>query len=476
MRFHLVWQIAICLVIASLSASAVTIDFETPSLGALDEQVKNPYVDSGITFTTTSTVWGDEVVGLVKNNGTATSACLPPVSSGQLLGTGRSAATDVGNSDFQIRADFSTPPDISNPISVEFQTSVDATVQLRLYDSSNSLVGSAIATPTITGGVCPTNVGGPRARQSVSVLPTGIPSYALMDNFVVGAPFGRVFIIDNFTFTEAQPITISGLRNFDIVSPADLEVNDFHIELKGVDATASPAQIDHIYPQNLSWLPTTGPNVPPNGWYPGSIQPQGQDTLVTYGGPSADFIVNRKMHFGVDLTQYGEQALEEMCMYWTIDGNRVGDETLPLTIIADSPAPGETTVQIVNQDCGLGVRRWVGPLHVGVVDRHALVEELVQDAEILQSANMMVMSEPRLMEPGDVLTFENVDKGTPLNDDMSLLAWHDVFMVDERGMQGEYVGTSYTAFNATSVPEPSTVALLAPALLLMPRRKQTAGR
>src|SRR5262249_43671178 len=150
---------AICVfvfVVAALPAGAATvIDFETPSLGAADRAINNPYSAAGVTFTAVSGGFGDEVVGLVKNS--ATSACVDPADANKKLGTGGASSVDgaIGLGAFTIRADFPGPPaGPTTTVSVEYQCTAGATITLKLYDSVGNEVGSDTKIAGPPDGTC----------------------------------------------------------------------------------------------------------------------------------------------------------------------------------------------------------------------------------------------------------------------------------------------------------------------------------
>lgn len=264
-----------------------------------------------------------------------------------------------------------------------------------------------------------------------------------------------------------QPLSVAGLRNFDVVSPGDREVNDFHITLHGITDPVLEAnggkEIKSTFPASFN---TPNPN--PSGWYPPVINtiltPPPPRTIVSYGGTGAQLVGgSTKMHFGVSLTTAGEAALGEICMTWTVDGVPVsagGNPSLPITIIPDQAAPGETKVQIVNQICpddSVGPNRWLGPLHMSVVDRHADLDELVAGSPIIDDAGILYDGHTFLV-PGEQLTLSNVDASSPIAAGKSIIVWYDVFE-DFGGMPGRLVGTSYSAFNVSAVPEPTSIAM-----------------
>jgi hypothetical protein len=184
------------------------IDFETPSLGADQRQIINPYVDTatGLTFTAEPEGFGDEVVGLVKNS--ATSACVEPPNDDQKLGTGRSGEPGgaIGLAGFPIRATFPTPLDPLATVSVEFQTKAGATLQLKLLDASGAEVASVTDTALPADGTCG-YPGDPRARKTVTATSTQPVAFAIMDVLPMDGT-KLVFVIDNFEAASGS-LTIS---------------------------------------------------------------------------------------------------------------------------------------------------------------------------------------------------------------------------------------------------------------------------
>ncbi len=178
-----------------IQALAIVIDFETPALGLSGRQIINPYTNSGVTFTTPTGTFGDEVVGLVKNN--STSACVEPADNNQKLGTGRG---DIGLSGFEIRATFTPPLNPAVSISVEFQTLNNTPVRIRLFDSSNTLVAESTGTTPANGGTCGFP-GTSRGRITLSVGSGSPVAYAIMD--LASETGGKVFVIDNFEVQQS---------------------------------------------------------------------------------------------------------------------------------------------------------------------------------------------------------------------------------------------------------------------------------
>jgi hypothetical protein len=249
-----------------------------------------------------------------------------------------------------------------------------------------------------------------------------------------------------------NPLTISGVRNFDVESPPDVDVNDFHITLQGV---ADPkllanggTEIRSVFP---SWFNIV--SGAPNGWYPPTISSSGSSTVVSYGGTGAEFVANRSLHFGVSLTPAGEAALEGLCVTWTQDGVPVaagGDPNLPITVLTDQPGPGEAQVQIANQVCPGDMEeeppnRWIGDVHMKILDRHTDLDELVADNPIVTGAEVIVEGNT-LLGPNEPVTLSGIDADSPLMHARSVVIWYDVFE-DDDGAPGRSLGTSYTAFN-----------------------------
>jgi hypothetical protein len=176
--------------------SPIVIDFETPSLGASDRLVSNPYTVGYVTFTSIDPTFSDDVVGLVKNS--ATSACVPPSSANQTLGTGRYPyATDggIGLSAFDIRADFGTPLNSAQSVLVEVHALGGVTATLTLYNAGGTQVGTT-SSVVPNDGVCVGFPGG--ARGTVTLQASGLQAaYAVIS--VGGA---SVFVIDNFAVQD----------------------------------------------------------------------------------------------------------------------------------------------------------------------------------------------------------------------------------------------------------------------------------
>jgi hypothetical protein len=184
-------------VVEPAGPSPIVIDFETPSLGANDRQISNPYSVGYVSFTAVPTIgFPDAVAGLVKNN-PSTSACVPPISANQTLGTGRSSFVpdgSIGLSPFEIRADFSTALNTAQTVSVNVQALGGLTVTIKLYNAGGTLVGSNSAVvPSV--GDCGLPGGD---RGSVTLTASGTQAkYA-----IISGPSGAVFVIDNFAVQD----------------------------------------------------------------------------------------------------------------------------------------------------------------------------------------------------------------------------------------------------------------------------------
>ncbi|MCA9217426.1 MAG: SBBP repeat-containing protein [Planctomycetales bacterium] len=275
-------------------------------------------------------------------------------------------------------------------------------------------------------------------------------------------------------------ITLSGLRNFDVVSPVGVDVNDFHVTLNGItDTVIGGSEITSVYPDPVH-NPTF--NLPPDWVPPASIPVPPNSTRVEWGGPGSTSVGGQKLHFGVTLNQLGRQNLQSLCMHWTFDGAPVfvgNDPTLPITITANHPAPGEAPIQIVNQTCPEhpgGGGRWLGPIGVNVLDRSVALDELLADDPIVQAATPIV-DEFSILQAGETYSIPDLDAGSLLaNDGGSILIVYDVYAVAPDGGVGDYVGTSYTAFNATVVPEPSLDLLALSASLIGSLLCRTSSR
>ncbi len=181
------------LALAAPPARAASVDFETPSLGALDRMVINPYVATGVSFVAVARGVTSGEVGLVKNS--ATSACADPPDANQKLGTAPAGSGAIGLSDFTIRANFS--PYLSGlvQVSAQFQTISGSTVRILLYDNYGYLMTSAIQTALPGAGTCG-YPGTARARRTVTATGHGTVAYALLDV----EPNGVVFVIDEFRY------------------------------------------------------------------------------------------------------------------------------------------------------------------------------------------------------------------------------------------------------------------------------------
>jgi hypothetical protein len=180
--------------------SPIVIDFETPNLGASERMVSNPYASGYVTFTSIDPSFSDDVVGIVKNS-LSTSACVPPISANQKLGTGRypfSPDGAIGLSGFDIKAAFGTPLNTSQTVSVDVQALGGVTVTLTLYNAGGTQVGTASAVVPSTG-VCPGAPGGNRGVVTLSASGTQA-AYA-----IISGP-SSVFVIDNFMVQD--PIII----------------------------------------------------------------------------------------------------------------------------------------------------------------------------------------------------------------------------------------------------------------------------
>jgi len=347
------------------------------------------------------------------------------------------------------RQDFSAPP--STIASLELSWAVDDNAgdscPLTLPPNPNPMGFYLNGTPL--------NVSGGSHLSESSVVLTGLNLNATNQFYAYQRDCGGVTsgLVYSAKFTvEPASITMSGLRNFDVIPPEDEDVNDFHIKLKGVDGLATnPAQIDHVYPQNVGFLkpPCDASATPPYcGWYPADILPMGNDTIISYGtGGTGVIPAGFTPHFGVELTDLGKDALEEICAYWTLDGEPVGDRNMPLSTIVDDP-DGGSKVQLINQECGGGETTWVGPINAGIADRHAVLGELAADSEILEFTQPISEGFTEL-GPGKSVTigeasFEMVP-GT------SFVLSYDVYKDADADGPGERIGTVYDAFNISGL-------------------------
>jgi hypothetical protein len=171
--------------------NSFTVDFETPSLGITQNQIVNPYSTSDVSFTP---IGANSQIGLVHNWGT--SACVPPNSPNQKLGTGTTAGgnSSIGFSNFSIRATFSTPVATSQTVLVDVQALSGETARVRLFDASDVQVGSGTSVVPVVG-VCTGYTGGNRGATTVYASPSQPATYAIIDLVPVSS---SVFVIDNF--------------------------------------------------------------------------------------------------------------------------------------------------------------------------------------------------------------------------------------------------------------------------------------
>jgi len=174
---------------------ARSIDFETPSLGALVSQVIDPYVDpiTAVEFHALPSGSFAGVVGLVKNSATG---CADPSDGNQRLGTAPTGSDQIGRAGHPIEARFPTPLEPPASVSVEIKTLNLAFVQLQLFDPAGNEVGIGheIMLPALTN--CGTFL--PPAVRTFTATSTRPVAYAQ-----VRVPNGYVFTIDNFQFSES---------------------------------------------------------------------------------------------------------------------------------------------------------------------------------------------------------------------------------------------------------------------------------
>jgi hypothetical protein len=128
------------------------------------------------------------------------------------------------------------------------------------------------------------------------------------------AIYDSTIYVSNLSVTAG--VSVHTLRNFDVISPPDLPVNDFHITLEGITNPELPrppdqpedepylrAHISSIYPSPLSYHPL------PPGWTPEEIEYRGSDSVIKWG--PGQYIQGQKLHFGVTLSPAGEAALQD---------------------------------------------------------------------------------------------------------------------------------------------------------------------
>ena len=301
-------------------------------------------------------------------------------------------------------------------------------------------------------------VGVPVMRISSPVVP-GSKNNKL--EFILGdtrdAAYDSTIYISGLTgrLENVPDISVTALRNFDILTPADTLVNDFHVTLKGVQ---DPSMINHLWPRSFS------ANSPlPPGWNDRIID-AGEDTIIKWGpGQNASF--GQKLHFGMGLTPAGAAELEGICLNWTKDGQPVfegGNPNLPVTVTAHRVRPGEVNIQIASQNCpehnNPNPTTWLGNINVNFLPREVDLEELVGDNPIVSEAEIFAEGPFELPHDG-LLTFKDIDQSSPISGGESIVVWYDVYE-DNGGVPGQLIGTSYTAFNAVIIPEPSSSVLL----------------
>lgn len=180
-------------------AEASVEGFEVPETRG--RRLVDPYESRiGASFTTPVT---DGVVGIVENLG-LTSACVPPESADQVLGTGVDQGS-IGRSSFVIDAVLDAPLS-GGAVTAIFQSGVDTPVEIRLLGSDGSVVASKVSlVPSPGEGLCPTNTEDDRNRVRVTVRTDA--SFSRV-RFLGG--FGQVFVIDDVGISGRAPVpTIS---------------------------------------------------------------------------------------------------------------------------------------------------------------------------------------------------------------------------------------------------------------------------
>jgi len=181
------------------------IDFEEPPLGSASEMVIDPYVDeaSGVVFTTlpdSLSSWRSHergILGLVRNHGRSTSACVEPESDDQKLATGV-PGYGLGHSGFRIGAEFPGQLPRHSLISVEIQSLWWTYGVVWLYDKDLHLTGMAKELLAPGYGPCG-NPGGPRGRKVVTAESDGPVKYVVIQ-VRWGSIAAFVFVIDDFSF------------------------------------------------------------------------------------------------------------------------------------------------------------------------------------------------------------------------------------------------------------------------------------
>ena len=181
------------------------IDFETPWLDQDPFRIAGSYVDgsTGVTFAAEPMGWGDETVGVVRND--ATYACVAPQDANQKLGTGRSGDSPDGEQGvlrgyFPIRATFPAPLAPPVTVAVEVQTLYEYAARIRLFNTAGVEVASNENKASEPGGVrgaC--GLGIDNGRMTLSATAYEPVAYAIVDQYD-----NQTFVIDNFAFASAQ--------------------------------------------------------------------------------------------------------------------------------------------------------------------------------------------------------------------------------------------------------------------------------
>lgn len=181
------------------SARATTIDFESPSIGALSYQTLSPFMSAGATFTA-----GCEPafeVGLIRKQ--AFVGCVTSDPQNQLLISGYSAPS--GES-VPIRVDFSPSP--ASPIDavrVTVVALIDSEATLSLYDAADVLVGSASGPTTPAPDGCSVRITlvAFASEPAVYAIVNARPPITDSDHCTISCNNCAHFAIDDFIFGDA---------------------------------------------------------------------------------------------------------------------------------------------------------------------------------------------------------------------------------------------------------------------------------
>ena len=312
-----------------------------------------------------------------------------------------------------------------------------------------------VASTELDGVLAPK--GNPVVRVSVPVAPgsTGNSLKFLLADTVDDRRDSTVFISNlQGVTTRTGKLNVSTLASFDIVTPTDREVNDFHIRLDGItDPTVSGEhQIGAIYPDA-----NQNPPILPTGWNPPAVKRQGTGTIISWG-PGDDAALGQKLNFGVSLTALGVDALSDICINWTKDGQPIfegGNPNMPVAVTNDDPEPGQVNILLTSQNCPdfdiASPPRWITDVHVSILDGEVSLADLAAG----HPGEGPITEGPIHLPSGGFFQLERVDEHSPVSPGDSIVVSYDVYE-DNNGSQGQYLGTARNAFLfSVAVPEPS---------------------